>query len=96
VFSIFSHQVNRNPENSESLSVLVRVYITAQNIMTKKLVGEGRERALLFIIKGSQDWNSLREGTWRQELMQKSWRVTAYSIASAGLLSLLSYRTQDY
>jgi hypothetical protein len=27
----------------------------------------------LFIIKGSQDRNSHRAGTWRQELMQKPW-----------------------
>jgi len=26
---------------------------------------------LLFITKGSQDRNSHREGTWRQELMQR-------------------------
>jgi hypothetical protein len=45
--------------------VLVRVSIPAQNIMTKKQVGEERiyssyTSALLFITKGSQDWNSSR------------------------------------
>ena len=28
----------------------------------------------LFIVEGSQDRNSNRVGTWRQELMQRPWR----------------------
>jgi hypothetical protein len=32
----------------------------------------------------------------KQELMQRPWRDVPYSLASPGLLSLLSYRTQDY
>jgi hypothetical protein len=68
--------------------------------MTKK-VGEERvysayTSTLLFITKGSQDRNSHRAGTWRQELMQRPWRDVPYWLASPGLLSLLSYRTQDY
>jgi hypothetical protein len=60
--------------------VLVKVCITAQNIMAKKQVGEEKiysayTYTLLFITKGSQDRNSNRAGTWRQELMQKPWRV---------------------
>jgi hypothetical protein len=31
-----------------------------------------------------------------QELMQRPWRDVSYWLASPGLLSLLSYRTQDY
>jgi hypothetical protein len=31
-----------------------------------------------------------------QELMQRLWRDVLYWLASPGLLSLLSYRTQDY
>jgi hypothetical protein len=31
----------------------------------------------------------------KQELMQKPWRDILYWLASPGLLSLLSYRTQD-
>jgi hypothetical protein len=59
------------------VNVLVRVYILAQNIMTKKQVGEERDYSaytstLLFITKGSQDRNSHRAETWRQELMQSS------------------------
>jgi hypothetical protein len=49
--------------NSGKLSVLVRLSIPGQNIMTKKQVGEERVYSaytsiLLFITKGSQDWNS--------------------------------------
>ena len=50
----------------------------------------------LFIAEGSQDRNSNRAGTWRQELMQRPWRIAVYWVASHGLLSLLSYRTQDH
>jgi hypothetical protein len=32
----------------------------------------------------------------KQELMQRPWRAVLYWLASPGLLSLLSYRTQDY
>ena len=69
--------------------------------MTKKQVGEEKiysayTSTLLFITKGSQDWNSHRVGTWRQELMQRPWMDAAYWMASLGLFSLLSYRTQDY
>jgi hypothetical protein len=42
--------------------------------MTKKQVGDERAfssytSTLLFITKGSQDWNSHRAETWRQELI---------------------------
>jgi hypothetical protein len=51
--------------------------------MTKKQVGEERvysayTSTMLFITKGSQDLNSHRAGTWRQELMQRPWRGAAY------------------
>jgi hypothetical protein len=69
--------------------------------MTKKQVGKERvysayTSTLLFITKGSQDWNSHRAGTWRQELMQRPWKGAAYWLASPGLLSLLSCRTQGH
>jgi hypothetical protein len=64
--------------------------------MTKKQVGEERIYSahistLLFITKGSQDRNLHRAGTWRQELMQRPWRVLL-----TDLLSLLSYGTLNY
>ena len=49
------------------VTVLVRVSIPGQNIMTKKQVGEERVYSAytskpLFITKGNQDWNSSRSG----------------------------------
>jgi hypothetical protein len=69
--------------------------------MTKKQVGEERVYSaytsiLLFITKGSQGWNLSRPGTWRQELMQRPWRDTAYWLSHHSLLSLLSYRIQGH
>jgi hypothetical protein len=69
--------------------------------MTKKQVREKRvysayTSTLLFITKGSQDRNSHRSRTWSQERMQRTWRDAAYWLASPGLLSLPSYRIQDY
>ena len=54
-------------------------FYSCTNIMTKMQVGEERvysayTSTLMFITKGSQDWNSSRTGTWRQELMQRPWR----------------------
>ena len=43
----------------------------------------------VFIIKGSQDKNSSRAGSWRQELMQRPWRSVAYWLALHNLLSWL-------
>ena len=85
----------------ESTSLVLGFLFLHKNIMTKKQVGEERvysayTSTLLFITKGCQDYNSQRAGTWRQELMQRSWRGAAYWLASPGLLSLLAYRTQDY
>jgi hypothetical protein len=49
-------------------TILVRVSIPAKNIMTKKQAGDERvysayTSTLLFITKGSQDWNSSRSGS---------------------------------
>ena len=43
-----------------------------------------------------QDSNSHRAGTWRQELIQRLWMGDAFWLAPKGLLSLLSYRSQDH
>jgi hypothetical protein len=65
--------------------------------MTKKQVGEemvysAYTSTLLLITKGSQDRNSHRAGTWRQELMQRPWRAAVYWTGSPGfLLSFLSF-----
>ena len=72
-----------------STCVSVRVCIAAQNVMTKKQVGEeGVNSAYTFhiavITKGSQGRNSSRAGTWRQELKQRPWRVLL-----TGLLSVI-------
>jgi hypothetical protein len=64
--------------------------------MNKKKVGEERIYSAYPFTEASQDRNSSRAGTWRQELMQRLWRVTAYWLAPHGLLSLLSYRTKDH
>ena len=66
--------------------------------MTKKQVGEERvylayTSILLFITKKSGlELKQVR----KQELMQRPWRDVTYWLPSPGLLSLLSYRTQDY
>jgi hypothetical protein len=67
--------------------------------MTKKQVGEERVySAYIFHIavhhqrKSGLELKQVR----KQELMQRPWRDVTYWLASPGLLSLLSYRTQDY
>lgn len=50
----------------------------------------------LFVIGGSQVRNSSRPESWRQGLMQKTWRNAPYCLDPRGLLSLLFYRTQDH
>ena len=67
--------------------------------MTKKQVGEERVySAYTFHIAVHHQRKSgleLKQGR-KQELMQRPWRDVIYWLASPGLLSLLSYRTQDY
>ena len=62
--------------------------------MTKKQVGEemvylAYTSTSLFITEGSQDRNSSRAGTWRQELLQRLWRDAAYWLVHYGLLVFL-------
>jgi hypothetical protein len=68
--------------------------------MTKNQAGEERVYSaftskLLFITKGSQDWNSSgsRSRSWCRS---HGGMFLTCLLASLGLLSLLSYRTQDY
>jgi hypothetical protein len=68
------------------------------NIMTKKQLGrKGFIRLTLPCCCSSP--KEVRTGTQvgqGAELMQRPWRDVTYWLASPGLLSLLSYRTQDY
>jgi hypothetical protein len=49
----------------------------------------------LFVIEKYADRNSNKTGTWRQKLMQRPWKSSVYCLVPRGLLSLISYRTQD-
>jgi hypothetical protein len=67
--------------------------------MTKKQVGEERvysaytsHTAVHPQRKSELELKQVR----KQELMQRPWRDVTYWLTSPGLLSLLSYRTQDY
>jgi hypothetical protein len=68
--------------------VLVRVSILAQNIMTKKQVGEERvysayTSTFLFITKGSLlELKQVR----KQKLMQRPWRDVSYWLAQLAFL----------
>ena len=71
--------------------------------MTKKQVGEERVHLaytsiLLLITKEVRTGTQAGQeaGSRKQELMLRPWRDALYWLASPGLLSLLSYRTQDY
>jgi hypothetical protein len=82
-----------------SPDVLVRGSIPAQNTMTKKQVGEERvysaytsHTAVHHQRKSGLEFKQVR----KQELMQRPWRDVLYWLSSPGLLSLLSYTTQDY
>lgn len=49
-----------------------------------------------LIIKGNQDRNSTALEAGCLELVQRSWRSSAYGLVPQCLLYLLSYRTQDH
>jgi hypothetical protein len=74
----------------------LRVSIPAQNIMTKKQVGEERvysayiSTAVHHQRKSGLELKQVR----KQKLMQRPWRDVLYWLASPGLLSLLSYKTK--
>jgi hypothetical protein len=67
--------------------------------MTKKQVGEERVYSAYTFHSAvnHQRVSGLEPKKVRkQELMQRPWRDVTYWLASPDLLSLLSYRTQDY
>jgi hypothetical protein len=66
--------------------------------MTKKQVEEERVySAYIFtLLLSPMDTGLELKQVRKQELMQRPRRDVSYWLASPGLLSLLSYRTQDY
>jgi len=80
------------------MCVLVRVAAVMKRYGQKHV---GRERAylphiliLLFTIERSQDRNSSKSGTWRQEPMQRSWQGAAYRLVQSAVSSF--FRTWDH
>jgi hypothetical protein len=78
---------------------LSQSFYSCTNIITKKQVVGGKDLfSLHFHIavhhqrKSGLELKQVR----KQELMQRPWRDAAYWIASPGLFSLLSYRTQAF
>ena len=68
-------------------------------VKVSSVVQAGEERTYLaytstalFIIKGSQDNNSNRSGTWQEELIQSPWRDAIYLLAHHGCLASSFYR----
>jgi hypothetical protein len=49
----------------------------------------------LSITEGSQDRNSNRTGTWRQELVCRPWRVLLTGLISMACSTMLSFRPQN-
>jgi len=48
------------------------------------------------ITEGTQDRNTTRAGTWRQELKQMPWSGAVFWLAPHVLFNLLSYKIHDY
>jgi hypothetical protein len=76
--------------------VLVRVSIPAQTSLARNKLG--RKGFILLTLpyccsSPRKSGLKLKQGM-KQELMQRPWRDVLYWLASPGLLSLLSYRTQ--
>ena len=64
--------------------------------MTKKQVGEEKVYSAYITAVHHQRKSELElKQVRKQELIQRPWRDVPYWLASPGLLSLLSYRTQD-
>ena len=67
-------------------TVLVRVTIAVMKHHDQSNLGRKGFIGLHCIIRRSQDRNSNRAGTRRQELMQRPWRKAAYWLAQPGTL----------
>jgi hypothetical protein len=83
---------------SEVVGVLVRVSIPAQTSRPRSKLGRKRFIQLTLPHCCSSPTKSGLElkQVRKQELMQRPGRNVTYWLAFPGLLSLLSYRTQDY
>jgi hypothetical protein len=99
IFRDTCHHLKRKTKSAPLNKCLSQEFYSCTNIMTTKQVGEERvysayTSTLLFITKGSQDWNPHRSGS------RSWWRghggMFLAGLLPPGLLSLLSYRTQDY
>jgi hypothetical protein len=85
---------NTTHDNGQCLS---QGFYSCTNIMTKKQLGRKGFIGLTLPYCCSSPRKSGLElkQVRKQELMQKPWRDVPYWLASPGLLSLISYRTQD-
>jgi len=94
----FSSVVERLPRKRKALGSVPSSEKKNQKKKKKEESGGGKGLFSLHfhIAVSCQDRKSHRAGTWSQELMQSPWRSAAYWLALHGLLSLLSYRTQNY
>jgi hypothetical protein len=88
------HGQQKTGDPSGEGAILVRVCIPAQHIMTKKQ--EKDLFSLHFHVAVHYQRKSGLELKQVRKLMQRPWRDITYWLASPGLLSLLSYRTQNY
>jgi hypothetical protein len=85
---------NKTKQKPTMMTVFVRDCISVQNNMTKKQVGEER----LYSTYTSTHHQRKSGQDTGQELGAdaEAMEGVSYWLASPGLLSLLSYRTQDY
>ena len=78
--------------------VLITFLIVLWNTMTKR---KPRRKGYIWIsypesTEESQGRNSNQAISWKQELLQMTWRDATYWFASQSLPNLLSYSTQDH
>lgn len=76
---------------SLKIGAMVKLFIVVMKHQDQKKLGKKNIYIACtfiskFIIKGSQIKNSNWAGTWRQELMQRTWKSTLYWLASHDFL----------
>ena len=77
----------------EFILVIVRVTIAVRKHHDQRTICGGKGlfgldfHITLFLMEGSQDRNSDKAGTRRQELMQRPWRGTVYWLVPRGACS---------